>query len=57
VLFEQRGTRRSGQAEKIWKFFGKHVILARGEPRLGRYFFLVRKNEEMGSKMKKWGRV
>src|SRR4029077_18238821 len=42
VLFEQRGTGRSGQAEKIGKFFGKHVILAHGEPRLGRYFFLVR---------------
>src|SRR5947208_9830488 len=42
MLFEQRGTRRSGQAEKIEKFFRKHVILAHGEPRLGRYFFLVR---------------
>src|SRR4029077_3012730 len=42
MLFEQRGTRRSGQAEKIGKFFGKHVILAHGEPRLGCYFFLVR---------------
>src|SRR4029077_11360071 len=26
----------------IGKFFGKHVILAHGVPRLGRYFFLVR---------------
>ncbi len=34
VLFEQRGTRQPRQAKKIEKFFGKHVILAHGEPRL-----------------------
>jgi len=31
MLFEQRGTRRSGQAKKNEKFFGKHGILAHGD--------------------------